>query len=143
MIMKGRAAWSPPADRLLDDGDAIDVGSWSFEVIHTPGHTPGGICLKYKKTLFTGDTLMAGTVGRTDMKYASWNDISASIQDKLFVLSDDIICYPGHGPKTTIERERAGNIFVRHSPETLDRFFFEMEKRTWQQAKERKEEKKS
>ncbi|MCB1152306.1 MBL fold metallo-hydrolase [bacterium] len=120
LLTRGRAHWSPPADRLLKDGDTILVGADSFEVIHTPGHTPGGICLKHKKRLFTGDTLMAGTIGRSDGKGGSWDALSASIMDRLFVLSDDIQVYPGHGPRTTIQRERRSNIFVRHSPEQIE-----------------------
>ncbi len=122
MIFKGRARWSPAADRILTEGDAIHAGTVTLEVIHTPGHTPGGICLKYKKHLFTGDTLMAGGVGRTRNRREGWKAISDSITQKLFILSDDITCYPGHGPKTTIERERKGNIFVRYSPDQIEKW---------------------
>lgn len=141
MILRFRRAWTPPVDRRLVEGDAISVGACDFEVIHTPGHTPGGICLKYKKTLFTGDTLLAGSVGRTDMKYASWEDLSKSILDKIFVLSDDIACWPGHGPKTTIEVERRANIFVRHHPELIERWLIEMEMRRLKMEAERAKEK--
>ncbi len=124
MLLRARARWSPPADRRLREGDTIGAGAYNFEVIHTPGHTPGGICLKYRKILFTGDTLMAGAVGRTNDKDDSWKTISSSIMDKLFILSDDIACYPGHGPKTTIEAERKTNIFVRVSPIQIENWLF-------------------
>lgn len=124
LLLRGRPHPSPPADRLLRDGDKIAAGSYSFQVIHTPGHTPGSICLKYKKFLFTGDTLMAGAVGRTKDKNDSWKLLSESIQKKLYVLSDDIACHPGHGPKTSIERERKTNIFVRYSPEQIENWLF-------------------
>jgi hydroxyacylglutathione hydrolase len=125
MLLRASASWSPPADVLLKEGSRITVGSYVFEVIHTPGHSPGGICLRYKKFLFTGDTLMAGTVGRTDIKHGSWQKLSESIKDKLFILSDDIACYPGHGPKTTIERERRSNMFVRYTPEQIEEWLFQ------------------
>ena len=124
LLMRRRAKPAPPPDRLLAEGDVVEVGALRFEVIHTPGHSPGGICLRYKKTMFTGDTLFAGSIGRSDLKGGSWPALKASIEDKLFILSDDIHLYPGHGPKTTIERERKYNIFVKLSPEQLDQLMF-------------------
>jgi glyoxylase-like metal-dependent hydrolase (beta-lactamase superfamily II) len=123
-IFRGRTRLSPPPDRLLADGDAVDVGRLRFEVIHTPGHTPGGICLRYKKHLFSGDTLMAGAIGRADLKGGSHDQLVASIKDKLFVLSDDIFVYPGHGPRTSIEAERKYNLFVRLTPDQIDQLMF-------------------
>ena len=75
--------------------------------------------------MFTGDTLMAGTIGHAGKKEGSWEQISESIQNRLFILSDDINCYPGHGPKTTIGRERMTNIFVRHHPDVIEQWFLE------------------
>lgn len=124
LVTRWRIKLSPPPDRLLAEGDVVEVGALRFEVIHTPGHTPGGICLRYKKTMFTGDTLFAGSIGRTDLKGGSWPALKASIDNKLFVLSDDIHLYPGHGPKTTIERERKYNIFVKLSPDQMDQLMF-------------------
>lgn len=122
--VRGRRAWSPAPARLLADGDAVSVGTIDLEVIHTPGHSPGGICLKYKKTLFTGDSLLAGAIGNTDTP-EDWKRLSTAIQDRLFVLSDDIAVWPGHGPRTTIERERKLNIFVRHSPDVIERWLLD------------------
>ncbi|MHA1568004.1 MAG: MBL fold metallo-hydrolase [Alphaproteobacteria bacterium] len=124
LLFRGRPKLSPPPDRLLREGDSVEVGSLSFEVIHTPGHSPGGICLRYKKHMFTGDTLFAGSVGRTDMKGGDYDRLAESIKDKLFVLSDDIHLYPGHGPKTTIEHERKYNIFVKLRPEQIEELMF-------------------
>ncbi len=100
---------SPPADRLLKDGDEVTAGSVVFRVLHTPGHTPGGVCLLAGNTLFSGDTLFAGGVGRTDLVGGSSESLVSSIREKLLTLSDDIAVCPGHGPRTTIGQERTGN----------------------------------
>jgi len=123
-FLRRRPRLSPPADRLLRDGDEIEIGSLSFEVIHTPGHTPGGICLRHKKHILTGDTVFAGSVGRTDLKGGSWEQLAASIKDKLFILSDDIHLHPGHGPATTIEDERKYNVFVKLRPDQIEELLF-------------------
>ena len=115
---------SPKPDRLLEDGDSIEIGSLNFEVIHCPGHSPGGICLRYKKSIFTGDVLFRGSVGRTDLKGGDFSKLSDSIKNRLFILSDDIFCYPGHGERTTIEQERKYNIFVRISPDQFEKLLF-------------------
>jgi glyoxylase-like metal-dependent hydrolase (beta-lactamase superfamily II) len=115
---------SPRADRLLKDGDTIDVGSLKFTVIHTPGHSPGGICLRFKKAIFTGDTLFAGSIGRTDLKGGDYDTLVASIRERLFILFDDVYLYPGHGEKTNIENERKYNIFVRLRPEQIEQLLF-------------------
>ena len=108
---------SPPPDRLLRDGDAIDVGALRLEVLHTPGHTPGGICLLLRRIgaadiVFTGDTLFAGGVGRTDFPGGSMEELMDSIRSKLLLLPDDTIVYPGHGPASTIGREKQTNPFL-------------------------------
>lgn len=102
------------ADRYLHHGDTITVGGICFQVIHTPGHTEGGICLydATHKTLFAGDTLFAGSVGRTDLPGGAWETLVASINDRLLTLPDDTRVYPGHGPATTIGEERQSNPFV-------------------------------
>ncbi len=107
---------SPQADKLLTEGDIIEVGSLKLEVIHTPGHTPGGISLKYippekqnreASFIFTGDTLFAsGGIGRTDFPHSSNQQLWDSINNKLFTLPDEIIIYPGHGPSSTIGHEK-------------------------------------
>ncbi|MDR1617198.1 MAG: MBL fold metallo-hydrolase [Syntrophomonadaceae bacterium] len=104
---------SPAASRLLKDGDTIKIGSTvELEVIHTPGHTLGGICLKSGNIIFVGDTLFNGSIGRTDFPGGSYNDIIQSIKTRLLCFSDDTICYPGHGPSTTIGFERKYNPFL-------------------------------
>ena len=103
---------SPPADRLLRDGDEIEIGGLVFRVIHTPGHTPGGICLLLGEMLFSGDTLFAGSIGRTDFPNGSHEQLIRSIRERLLPLPDDTTVYPGHGPETTIGIERASNPFL-------------------------------
>ena len=105
----GSGIISCPADRLLKEGDEIAVGGLTFRVIHTPGHTPGGICLLGEGVLFSGDTLFMDGVGRTDFPGGSQKQLLDSIRDKLLVLPDDTIIYPGHGPETTIGREKIEN----------------------------------
>jgi len=95
--------------RLLEDGDVIEVGKLTFTVIHTPGHTPGGICLKTDNVVFTGDTLFCNGVGRTDFTGGSEEKLFKSIREKLFILSDETVIYPGHGPSSTIGKEKQRN----------------------------------
>jgi glyoxylase-like metal-dependent hydrolase (beta-lactamase superfamily II) len=107
---------SPPADQTVRDGDEIIVGDISLEVIHTPGHTVGGICLRIPDAVFTGDTLFAGGVGRTDLPGASWPTLLRSIKERLFSLPAETVVYPGHDygptPTTTIATERDTNPFL-------------------------------
>jgi glyoxylase-like metal-dependent hydrolase (beta-lactamase superfamily II) len=100
------------ASRLLEGGNILSVGKYDLEVIHTPGHTPGSICLKAAGVVFTGDTLFCEGIGRTDLAYGSEEDIMRSIKEKLFVLNDDYIIYPGHGPSSTIGDEKLNNPFI-------------------------------
>lgn len=102
---------SPPADRLLEDGDRIAFGEITLEVIHTPGHSLGGISLYTPKDLFVGDTLFAGSIGRTDFPGGDYETLIAGVRARLFVLDDDVRVYPGHGPSTTIGEERRFNPF--------------------------------
>lgn len=104
---------SPAADRLLVEGDAVTVGNTMFKVIHTPGHTPGGICLYYGSILFSGDTLFAGSIGRSDFPGGSHEQLIDSIKRKLLVLPDDTDVYSGHGPITTIGEERRNNPWLQ------------------------------
>jgi hydroxyacylglutathione hydrolase len=106
----------PPPDRLLKDGDSIDVGDLHFLVLHTPGHTSGGICLLGEGVVFSGDTLFNYSVGRTDLPGGSYNQLMNSLQTKLMTLPDNTVVYPGHGPETTIGAERRGNPFLRGQP---------------------------
>jgi hydroxyacylglutathione hydrolase len=101
-----------PASRMLEDGDVLTIGKYNMEVIHTPGHTPGSICLKAPGVIFTGDTLFCEGIGRTDFAYGSGDDILRSIKERLFVLNDDYIIYPGHGPVSTIGNEKTSNPYI-------------------------------
>lgn len=101
------------ADILLEEKDTIEFGNLSCEVIHTPGHTPGGISLKIEDSLFTGDTLFTGSIGRTDFEGSSFDSIMNSIKTKLIVFPDDTKVYPGHGPSSTIKMEKRNNPFLR------------------------------
>jgi glyoxylase-like metal-dependent hydrolase (beta-lactamase superfamily II) len=100
----------PEPDILVTEGDEIVVGSHIFTTIHTPGHTPGGICLYVKGLLITGDTLFAGSVGRTDFPGGSMAQLKESFK-RLMSLPDDTQVLPGHGPSTTIQREKTMNMF--------------------------------
>jgi len=103
---------SPAASRLLKDGDTVKLGTLEMKIIHTPGHTPGSISVALDDVVFTGDTLFAGGVGRTDFEYGSEDALIKSIREKLMPLADDIIIYPGHGPESTIGQERDSNPFI-------------------------------
>jgi len=104
----------PPADRLLADGDTVNVGDLVLRVILTPGHTPGSACfLVDDDLLFTGDTLFNGSVGRTDLSGGCWEDLIASIREKLLPLGDGVRVLPGHGEATSIGQERCSNPFLR------------------------------
>ncbi len=102
-----------PAEKLLHEGDVVSVGAISLRVLHTPGHTPGGICLLYANHIFAGDTLFQGSIGRTDFPGGDYATLMKSIGDKLFPLPDETIVYPGHGPETTMANEKAMNPFLQ------------------------------
>jgi len=106
----------PLPDRLLKDGDSLDVGDLHFSVLHTPGHSPGGICLLGYGVVFSGDTLFNYGIGRTDLPGGSYSQLMDSIHSRLMVLPDDTIVYPGHGPDSTIGAERRGNPFLGDKP---------------------------
>ncbi len=111
MIDKGRE-FLPP-DKLLKDGDGIKIDQICLQVLHTPGHTPGSICLYVKDDrVFTGDTLFSGSVGRVDLPGGSFTDLQNSIREKLLTLPDEVIVHPGHGPDTTIGKEKKSNPFI-------------------------------
>jgi len=102
-----------PPDRLLREGDVIDAGGLQFSVLHTPGHTPGSICLLTGDKVFTGDTLFYRGIGTTLMPGSSRRQLIDSIRARLMVLPDSTIIYPGHGRETTIGAERKNNPYVR------------------------------
>ncbi len=105
----------PPsqADRLLQDSDTIEFGDLSFEVLHTPGHSPGGICLAGYGVVFSGDTLFNLGIGRTDGPGCSYEKLISGIKSKLLILPDKTVVLPGHGPKTNIGFEKNKNSFLR------------------------------
>ena len=111
------AAWvkSPEADRLLSGGDTVTVGGARFEVLETPGHSPGGISLYCPEgpdgtgVVFTGDALFAGGIGRTDLPGMSEQTLLTAIHERLLTLPDETTVYPGHGPASTVGREKESN----------------------------------
>jgi hydroxyacylglutathione hydrolase len=100
-------------DVKVKDGDKIILGDLEFEIIHTPGHTPGGISIKVENIMMTGDTLFNRSIGRTDFPGGSFDQIIDSIRNKIFKYDDETIVYPGHNSPTTIESEKIGNPFIR------------------------------
>jgi hydroxyacylglutathione hydrolase len=112
--LAGQAFSTAPADVFIDEGDKIEQAGIRLEVLHTPGHTPGGISLYSKEDslVLVGDTVFAGSVGRTDFPGAGFAQLKKSIREKLFTLPGETVCLPGHGPPTTIAHEEAHNPFV-------------------------------
>jgi len=102
-----------PAEIELKDAEKLSVGDLILEIIHTPGHTPGSISIKVDNIIFTGDTLFAGSIGRSDFPGSSFEQLMASIKTKLLIQDDDAVIYPGHGIRSTIKQEKATNPFLR------------------------------
>lgn len=100
------------ADTCLKDGDILDIGDISLQVIHTPGHSPGSICLRCGDLLFSGDTLFAGSVGRTDIQGGSEKELAVSLDKLVSMIDDKTKIYPGHGPSTTMGHEKQENPFL-------------------------------
>lgn len=109
----GSSIASPPPDRLLIDGDMLKSGTINLQVIHTPGHSPGSICLLSQECIFTGDLLFSGGIGRYDFPGSSYNLLIKSLK-KIMNLDSDLIVYPGHGPATTIGEEKETNPFINY-----------------------------
>ncbi|UCF04049.1 MAG: MBL fold metallo-hydrolase [bacterium] len=105
----------PDPDGYIDDGDILKVGQLELKIVHTPGHSPGGISIYIEKenVLFSGDTLFQGSIGRTDFEGGSMAALAGSIRERLYTLPDSTVVYTGHGPVTTIEDEKRHNMFVR------------------------------
>ncbi len=103
----------PDPDRYVNDGDSIQVGRFELKVMHTPGHSPGGISLYHDGIVFAGDTLFQRSIGRTDFPKSSLGQLERSIRTRLYTLPEDTIVYTGHGPSTTIGEEKKHNMFVR------------------------------
>jgi glyoxylase-like metal-dependent hydrolase (beta-lactamase superfamily II) len=105
-----------PNPHLLEEGKPYRAGSLEFEVLHTPGHSPGGVTLKIDKSLFTGDALFAGSIGRSDFDNSDGGALLEGIRTKLLVLGDEYLVFSGHGPVSTIGQERRYNPFLAGEP---------------------------
>jgi glyoxylase-like metal-dependent hydrolase (beta-lactamase superfamily II) len=118
-VLFGMSIYVAPADRLLKDGDAVRFGPHELTVLHTPGHSVGGAALLGDGYVLTGDTLFAGSIGRSDLPCSSdegliaYEVLMTSIRERLMALPDDTIVLPGHGPATSIGAERRSNPYVR------------------------------
>jgi hydroxyacylglutathione hydrolase len=120
---QGAAFGFPPASGPaevsdLADGEHVPLGEESLEVIHTPGHSPGGVCFRWGDHLWAGDSLFAGSVGRTHLPGGDFEALEMAIRERLYPLGDHVQVHPGHGPDTTIGRERRTNPFVRDAGTT-------------------------
>jgi hydroxyacylglutathione hydrolase len=106
---------SPLPDVELADGQVLQVGTLRFQVLHTPGHSPGGVTfyLEQEGVAFDGDVLFQMGIGRVDLPGGDWDTLLRSIQDVLFALPDETVLYPGHGPQTTVGREKRSNPWLR------------------------------
>lgn len=102
----------PRIDHDLADGQVLELAGLTLTILHTPGHTPGGVCVRWDDDLAVGDTLFAGSIGRTDLPGGNHRQLITSIETRLMVLDDAIRCHPGHGPSTTIGQERLHNPFL-------------------------------
>jgi glyoxylase-like metal-dependent hydrolase (beta-lactamase superfamily II) len=112
--LAGETFETEPADVLIEDGDTIEQAGISLKVFHTPGHTTGGICLYSKddNILFSGDSLFADSIGRTDFPGGNMTKLITAIKEKLLILPDRTTVYPGHGPATTIAQEKKYNPYL-------------------------------
>ena len=126
--MASRFSIAPPdggfSREYLHEGDTVTVAGLEFEVMETPGHTPGGICWlnRNEGVIFTGDTLFAGSIGRTDLDGGEYDDEIRSIMEKIMILDSDMKVYPGHGPSTNIGHERTHNPFLEPFNEPEEEF---------------------
>jgi glyoxylase-like metal-dependent hydrolase (beta-lactamase superfamily II) len=111
-VIFGNSKISIIADRVLKDGDILDIGSIKLEIIHTPGHTKGCVCVKADGCIFAGDTLFKRSVGRTDLPGGSHAALKESIKNRLMILDDNTTVYPGHGEPTSIGYERRNNPYI-------------------------------
>ena len=112
-MFMGRNITSPGAEQFIKDGDIIKIGNTiELEVMHTPGHSRGGVCLKTGNMIFAGDTLFYGSIGRTDFPGGSFKTLIESIKNRILCYEDDVVVYPGHGPATTVGFERKHNPFL-------------------------------
>ncbi|MFC2169152.1 MBL fold metallo-hydrolase [Acidobacteriota bacterium] len=104
---------SPKPDRFFTEGEEIKIGTQSLKVLHTPGHSPGSVCLLGSGFILSGDLLFCGGVGRTDLPGGSWTELENSIKSRIFTLPEETIVLPGHGPSTSVGVEKSTNPFIR------------------------------
>lgn len=109
---------APKIDRSLSDSETLDFGNENIKVIATPGHTPGGLCYHIGEDIFVGDTLFDGSIGRTDLPGGNYDELIQSIRAKLLTLDENLIVHCGHGPDTTIHKEKQTNPFLTHGTNT-------------------------
>jgi len=110
--MFGLEVQDPPApDVLLREGDLVGLGDQRFQVLHTPGHTPGHVTFLSGEMAFVGDLIFAGSIGRTDLPGGSYDDLIRAVREKIFILPDRTVLFPGHGPATTVGEEKRSNPF--------------------------------
>ena len=102
----------PEVNKFVKNGDTVSLGKMTIKTIHTPGHTPGGVCYYVDNNVFVGDTLFAGSIGRTDFPGSSYEQLIQSIKENLFPLGDSVTVYTGHGPKTSKGNEKTHNPFL-------------------------------
>jgi hydroxyacylglutathione hydrolase len=112
MLFGVPVAASPDPDRFVEEGDVIELGGASLKVLHTPGHAPGHVVLVGDGFVIAGDTLFAGSIGRTDLPGGNYQQLITAIREKLMTLPDETVVYSGHGPTTTIGEERRNNPFL-------------------------------
>jgi glyoxylase-like metal-dependent hydrolase (beta-lactamase superfamily II) len=101
----------PKIEKYLEDGEIINIGKLKVKVIHTPGHTKGGVSFLAEKNIFVGDTIFQGSIGRTDLPGGDYDELINSVETKIFTLPDETVIYPGHGPSTTVGYEKKYNPF--------------------------------
>jgi glyoxylase-like metal-dependent hydrolase (beta-lactamase superfamily II) len=111
------ARWGEPVKieppfRSVEDDEEISIEAFHFQVLHTPGHSAGSVCFYFHEFILSGDTLFQGSVGRTDLPGASQSQLYRSIERKLLSIKHDVAVFPGHGPATSLEREKSGNPFI-------------------------------
>ncbi|MFW6131557.1 MAG: MBL fold metallo-hydrolase [Candidatus Aminicenantaceae bacterium] len=104
---------SPPPDIILEDESLINIGETSLKVLHTPGHSPGSASFLGDDFILSGDTLFNNGVGRTDLPGGSWEELENSIKTRIYVLPDELVVLPGHGPITTVKQEKDSNLYVQ------------------------------
>jgi hydroxyacylglutathione hydrolase len=109
----GTVLKSPPPDRLLNEGDIVELDNIQLKVLHTPGHTPGNITLVSDDVAFVGDVIFRESIGRTDFQGSSHHQLIETIRTKIYTLADNTTLYNGHGPETTVAHEKMHNPFIR------------------------------